>query len=421
MNAIKNGVTSNGQWLRPDLPDLGVRTWPEILAANGYYTAAIGKMHFYPWDSALGFRYRVAAEDKRWIHIRDEYYNHLREHGYRKFHGNEHDGYYENRGAIINRLPWEYSVDHFVGQEAAKFIRTYGEETPFAVMVSFPGPHCPYDPNEEFLAGIDPTAMPAAIPAVAENSERLRQQNIDGNRRPWNGVDYTEFSNVHKQKIRVHYAALVAQIDREVGEILAALREQGRLEDTLIIFTSDHGDYLGDHDLIGKGTFYEGSIRVPLIVRLPGGAKAQTYSDLVELGDITATILAAAGCDLPTYMDSIPLPAIGLRQTSPRRRIVGMTSGGWMLYDGTWKLVKYATGDVHLFNLADDPHEQHNLIHDEQHRQKLLAMDIQLTQEIMRSIVAANQEKAVDTGNSLWSDPEYGKRGYQRTYPYPIG
>jgi arylsulfatase A-like enzyme len=420
MNAIKNGVTSNGQWLRPDLHTYGIHTWPEQLAARGYYTAAIGKMHFYPWDASHGFRYRVAAEDKRWIHVRDDYYHFLRQDGYRKYHGNEHDGYFENRGAILNRLPWTHSVDHFVGQEAAKFIRTYGEETPFAAMISFPGPHCPYDPNQEFLAEIDPAAMPTPIPAVEADSGRLRQQNIHGNRQAWNGVDYTEFTDAHKQKIRAHYAASVAQIDYEVGQILDALRERGLLESTIILFTSDHGDYLGDHDLIGKGSFYEGSIHVPLIVRLPDGGDASTWTDLVELGDITATILAAAGCDLPDYMDSIPLPALGLPQRSPRTQVVGMTSGGWMLYDGVWKLVKYATGDIHLFNLAEDPTEQRNRIHDPACRDRYLEMDTRLTQEIMRSIVAANHEKSVDTGNGLWSDVEYGKRGWRRTYPFPI-
>jgi hypothetical protein len=64
------GVLDNGQFLRPDYGQMGIHTWPEILAAEGYYTAAIGKMHFYPWDLRLGFQYRVIAEDKRWIHIR---------------------------------------------------------------------------------------------------------------------------------------------------------------------------------------------------------------------------------------------------------------------------------------------------------------------------------------------------------------
>ena len=213
MNAIRNGVTDNGQWLRPDLAECGVRTWPERLAAKGYYTAAIGKMHFYPWDITHGFQYRVAAEDKRWIHVRDEYYHHLKRHGHRKLHGDEHEGYLENRGAIVNRIPWELSVDHFVGQEACRFIHDYAQESPFAMMVGFPGPHCPYDPNEEYLQGIDAEEMPAAVPEVEGDAPQLRQKNIQGNRQPWNGVDYSLFTDAHKQKIRAHYAALVKQID----------------------------------------------------------------------------------------------------------------------------------------------------------------------------------------------------------------
>lgn len=71
-NAIRTSVTDNGLWLRPDHATCGMPTWPELLSANDHYTAAIGKMHFYPWDDRLGFQYRVIAEDKRWLHIRDD-------------------------------------------------------------------------------------------------------------------------------------------------------------------------------------------------------------------------------------------------------------------------------------------------------------------------------------------------------------
>jgi len=80
-------------------------------------------------------------------------------------------------------------------------------------------------------------------------------------------VDYTVFTDAHKRKIRAHYAALVMQIDHEVGEILAALEEKGLRERTVIIFSSDHGNYLGDHNLIGKGSFYEARAHVPQIAQ----------------------------------------------------------------------------------------------------------------------------------------------------------
>ena len=302
MNGIKNGVLDNGQFLRPDIAQMGIKVWPEILAQNDYYTAAIGKMHFYPWDARLGFQYRAIAEDKRWIHIRDDYYHFLKAHGLRKLHGKEHDGYYENRGAIINILPWEYSVDHYVGQQAVKFIDDFGSDGPFAMMVGFPGPHCPYDPTPEFLANIDPCAMPEAIPEVDGDTPEIRQQSIKGNLGDWNGVDYTVFTPEQKRKIRAHYAASVQQIDYEVGQILLKLEEKDLLDNTIIIFSADHGDYLGDHNLIGKGTFFETGIHVPLIVSAPGMKGNERRNDKVILTDVMPTLLTYAGCAMSPIM-----------------------------------------------------------------------------------------------------------------------
>jgi arylsulfatase A-like enzyme len=376
-------------------------------------------MHFYPWDIKHGFQYRIAAEDKRWLHVRDDYYHFLQAQGHRKYHGSEHEGYFEHKGAIINKLPWELSVDHFVGQEACRFIRTYGDDGPFAMMVGFPGPHCPYDPNPEFLEGLDPAAMPEAIPEVPGAADKLRQSNIDGNRQSWNGVDYTEFTEAQKRKLRLHYAALVKQIDYEVGQILAALREQNLLENTIIIFASDHGDYLGDHNLIGKGTFYEGSIKVPLIAHLPWAEDARTYNGLVELTDVTATLLHLAGCDLPPYLDAKPLPDLDVSGQAHKDYLLGMTSSGWMIYEGMWKLSKYATGEILLFNLEKDPTEQHNLAKDPQHREMYQRLDTLLTQEVMRSFRESHEVQRVYT-KSLSSDPGFGKEGWQRVYPQDI-
>jgi arylsulfatase len=420
LNAVRNGVTGNGTWLRPDLAQCGIKTWPEFLNDQGYYTAGIGKMHFNPWDCRMGFGHRVACEDKRWIKIRDDYYHFLRERGLHKLHGEQCDGYHEGKGAFVSPISWEVSVDRFVGQEACRFVRTHGSDGPFAMMVSFPGPHCPYDPVPEFLERIDPTRMPDPIEAIEADSGLLRQGNINGNKGAWNGVDYSEFSAEHKQKIRAHYAALVEQIDHEVGDIVASLEETGQLDNTVIVFSSDHGDYLGDHNLIGKGTFYEGSCHVPLIVRPAGGGDAVTHDGLVELGDVTATMLGLGGCLVPDYMDSIPLPGTGVETQRVRQRVVGMVQGGWMLYDGRWKLSKYSTGDVHLFDMQRDPQERRNRATDPTCAEMRAAMDAELMQEIMRSMLESHRDKGVDAGNALWSDSEYGKEGQPRPYPNPM-
>ena len=419
MNAVRNGVTDNMQAIRADHEAVGIHTWPQILASVGYYTAAVGKMHFYPWDASLGFQYRVIAEDKRWVQIRDDYYHFLKDHGLAKLHGNEHEGYFENKGAIINRLPWDYSVDRFVGQEACRFIRNYGKGDPFALMIGFPGPHCPYDPSPDFPETFEPADMPDSIPEVPGDTPQVRARNIEGNKRPWNGVDYTEFTEAQKKKIRAHYAGSVKQIDHEVGEIIESLREAGQLENTVIVFASDHGDYLGDHNLIGKGSFYESAIRIPLIVSVPEAQQGGVSRDLVECRDITATILGLAGVDVPAHMDSIPLPGLDLTDLPPRDRIFGMLTDGWMVFDGEWKLAKYATGEVVMFNLNDDPYEQRNLAEDPNYADVYRRLDAELTRELMDSNRFAMHDRTA-MASDLSQDPGFGREGWQRPYPAPV-
>ena len=97
-----------------------------------------------------------------------------------------------------------------------------------------------------------------------------------------------------------------------------------------------------------------------------------------------------------------------------------MVSGGWMNFDGTWKLCKYATGEMMLFNLDDDPHEQHNRYGDPACWDVYQRLDTQLTQEIMTSIKEANYDRRVDTQNAMWSSTAFGQRGWRRTYPQSI-
>ena len=417
-NAIKNGVLTNNQFLRPDLGDCGIQTWPELLSQAGYTTAAIGKMHFYPWDIGMGFQHKVVAEDKRWLLIDDDYQRFLKARGFRKYHGDEHEGYHEGKGAMVSRLPYECSWDAFVGEETCKYIRNYSGDAPFAAMVGFPGPHCPYDPAPEYAELFDPDDMPDPIPVVAENAPSLQRQNVSGNRQPWNGIDYSEFTIAQKKKVRAYYAGLVKQIDDQVGNILDALRETGRLENTVIVFSSDHGDHLGDHNLIGKGNFYESSVRVPLLVRMPGATGGTTWCAPVSIEDITATLLHMAGCQIPEAMDSVPLPGLGAT-TSGRDRIFGVLSGGCMVYDGEWKLAKYASGEVLLFNVQEDPGEQNNRLTDPGCQGVYRRLDAELTQYLLRSVDAANNEKKV-AHTMLAFDEAFGQPGWNRTYPQSI-
>ena len=424
MHGVETGVLDNGGFLRPDYGACGIRTWPEILNESGYYTVATGKMHFYPWEKRLGFQRRIIAEDKLWGFIQDDYYHFLDARGYAKTAFRDQPEYHENFMALKSPIPWECTVDHFVGQESTRWIREYAGDQPFAMMVGFPGPHSPYDPAPEFATfALDD--MPEPLPAVPEDNALMRApaagsgSGAGGGAKSWYAVENRrapERQDFLRQ--RAFYAGLVKQIDHEVGCIVEALHQKGILDNTIIIFSSDHGDFLGDHNLQGKNSFFEAACRIPLLVRHPDMAEPLRCPDLVSLTDVTATILGLAGCPIPGYMDSAPLPGLGLAGEKARDCIVGTLHNSWMLLEGAWKLSKYAGGGAHLFNLEDDPAEQHNRARDPQCADIFHRMDAELTTRIMRAMGKSSFAQQVYT-SSYSSSPDFGRVGWERPYPMP--
>ena len=265
----------------------------------------------------MGFEHRIICEDKRWLRIQDDYFHYLAERGHRKYHGNEHDGYQENRGAIVSRLPWDCYWDYFVGEEAARTIREYDGDRPLAMMVGFPGPHCPYDPKtREFLDRVDEDAMPAAAPDAGD-TPRLREGNVRGNKGDWNGVDYSPCSRRSTSArsaptTRPSSCRSTTRSDRITAGARDA-RDARRHGRHLLL---RHGDYLGDHGLIGKGQFYEGSCHVPLMVP---GSRAAGRADVRRPGDPDGDV-ALAGQQVPASSGSTGALACQGWAWRPQRR-----------------------------------------------------------------------------------------------------
>ena len=175
---------------------------------------------------------------------------------------------------------------------------------------------------------------------------------------------------LHRQ--RAHYFANVSMIDAQVGAIVEALRQRGVLDDTIIIFTSDHGDCLNDHGHIQKWTMYEPSVRVPAIVWQPGAVRHQVIDGLTSLFDFGPTILEAAGVTPPAFMEAESLMPILIGETGTARErvfaehtedmILEETQFMTMVREGDYKLVHFIDSDEgQLFDLAADPGERVNL------------------------------------------------------------
>ena len=171
--------------------------------------------------------------------------------------------------------------------------------------------------------------------------------------------------------------------------------------------------------MIGKGAFFESSIHVPMIVRIPGAVGGGIRDEVVTLSDVTATMLALAGVEVPHYMGSRPLPGLGLANDTPRDAIVGATQGGWWIDDGRWRLCKYSAGSAFLFDRLADPGEQHNLWHDPAYLETRDRLDAELTRTVMAYTSEAHFDHRVYM-HDLSQRPDFGGEGWQRPFPRDV-
>ena len=423
MNAVRNGVTDNLHALRPDYARAGIRTWPQILAASGYYTAAVGKMHFYPWDARHGFQYRVVCEDKLWSLIRDDYYHYLKDHGLRKLRWQEYGEYLERKGVAHTDVPWEHSWDRYTGREARRFIDAHGNDGPFALMVGFPGPHDPYDPADDFPHTYRAQDMPAPITGVgfprrhaARGKGSLTRGHGNGPDELYRGRDAGREGPLRRagktDRPRGRRDNRRAAAQRASGQHGHRFRHRPRRSPGRPR-NRGQGDLLrvrGSHPAAGARPGQDGQ-----------GAACQ---DLVELRDVTATMLALAGCALPDYMDAQPLPALGLEGPSPRDHLFGYLTQSWMAFDGRYKLAKYSghggSGEAHLFDLQADPHEQDNLLASPGAEVNAVyrRLDAALTGELMSSMAFSMHDR-LPMPYSMSGDEHEAREGWIWPYPSP--
>ncbi len=351
------GVLSNGQWLDPSTP-----TWPALLGAAGFRTAAIGKMHFMPWDQSGGFDERVIAEDKRHVYLPDDHYQYLRAHGIQRPHPTSNPHYFDWVGASVFPHERKFHVDGYTGDRAADWLQQHGAD-PFAIWVSFAGPHDPYDPPQDMADMYYDAPIPEPIGGPDELDSKPESQRSRGAGSLSNSMFRIDPSTASPEDIRrwrAHYYANISLIDEGIGKMLAALEAHESLERTLIIFTSDHGDSLGDHGLPFKGFFYEGMSHVPMIARGPITPDGQhravagsRCSSLVSSLDVVPTFFDACGVDVPRTVQGASLVPLLADPTAHTHDVVFCEiSGKAMVTDGQWKYCHYAGGEAELYDLS---------------------------------------------------------------------
>ncbi|MEE2753278.1 MAG: sulfatase-like hydrolase/transferase [Candidatus Latescibacterota bacterium] len=356
------GVLGNGDWLPDNVP-----TWPALISKSGRKTAAIGKMHFNPWDSLQGFDERIIAEDKRHIYLPDHHVQFLAAHGLDRPHPTTLPGYYENIGASVMPRDRRFHVDGYVGDQAADWLTNNGSE-PFAAWVSFPGPHDPYDPPEDMVRMYSDAPIPEPVGSPEELTQKPPAQRSRGAGSLNNSMfrlDMSKASTEHYIKWRQHYYANISLIDEGIGKMIRALENAGILDDTLIIFTSDHGDALGDHGMPFKGFFYDCMSKVPLIIRGQGITQGTRSSSLVSTLDLVPLFFETSETDQPPTLQGEDIRPVFSDPAATIREYAYSEIGGRMMVRSlTHKYAHYNDGSAELYDLVKDPNEITNLVGD---------------------------------------------------------
>ncbi len=303
-------------------------------------------------------------------------------------------------------LPLEDYYDVYVGRKGNEYLENYKGDKPWFCHVSFAGPHEPWDSPEPYASMYKKEEMPKPLP-------RMTNANPD---RPKGEAD-VQMTKAQIQcdpetaaEIRANYYGNVTLIDEQIGKIVDTIKKRGEWENTIVLFTSDHGEMNGDQGFCNKRNFLRPALNIPLVIRTPetidkGGIVTDT---LVSLLDVGPTLVELAGGKLEYEQFGKSLcGVIAGSETDARDHVLSEYHGEIMYMDREWKVVTNAKGQIYmLFDMVNDPDEQRNLAAAPESKEieKML-------REKMMMAVAENQclnPSVIQEHTELTKDPKFG-------------
>lgn len=426
------GSKQNNGRISPGFPLLG-----EELNRRGYETYAVGKLHYHPYQppgtprTTHGLTHVELAESGRIVHKYDplnttrgleDYLDYLETVGW--------GGYSRGNGLGNNDIfpaasviPTEHYVDSWVADRAIHHLQTHVREKadkPFFMWASFPKPHSAYDPPHPFDCMYDPRTLPAPIGDIS----LIRERGIGTLHQDYIRYGWHTLSPAAKQVIKAHYYGLVSLQDQLVGRLLAFLDDNGLRDNTIVVFTSDHGDMLGDFGLFFKKMFYNGSVRIPLLFRYPGvtptGVKSQA---MVGLQDLLPTLLSLGGQPLERPIDGLDLsPVFAGKRAEVRTFFVSQCNNGapdrrYMVTDRRWRYIYHEYGGIEeLYDEQEDPQELRNLASERTQETKSITEDMR--NWLLRWCIDNKDENMLEGGKLARSDAPIAMEPTRRKEPF---
>ena len=332
-------------------------TMAQTFRNAGYQAYGVGKTHTYPQRDRIGFDDILMDDEGRTHHgVTDDYEIFLGDKGYlgRQFgHGISNNGY----GATTWHLPEEAHATNWATDQMCRIIRRRDPTRPAFWYLGYRHPHPPLVPPQRFLEFYQDVDLDEAYSGNWADDDDL-PLTLQAFRARY------KLSHTEAQWARKHFYALCTQIDQQIGLLIGTLREEGELDNTIIMFTSDHGESMGNHDIWAKQNFYESAANIPMLLigvkDSPRMQAGKVDDRLVCLADVMPTFLDLAGIDIPETVTGQSMLA------PPRGHLYGEFGEGElssrMIHDGRYKLVYYAAGNrLQLFVLLTDPYELHDL------------------------------------------------------------
>ncbi len=421
------GLLANGLSLREDLA-----TMPGVFRAAGYRTASFGKLHFQPYlhyegspskedmnkfksgelDGWNGPYYGFEHVEITTSHGNNPNGNHYTQWRAKHYPDTPFDGdpaypAVPSEQCHVSRLPVEAHASTWVADRAIAYLNDAAKGgQPFYLNVSFPDPHHPFSPPLPWGPMFDDAPIPLPHRVEGENESKPGPWRLGMTGYPFSkGGDakyYPKLTDRELHLIRARTYAMVSLIDHSVGRVTAALRELGLTGNTIVVFTSDHGDFLGDHWFLYKGEIpARALLHVPLIVSDPRAARG-AVDEVVSNIDVMPTLLTRCGLEAPSSVQGVALPGVGqapLRDYAYEAAFmhVGMKWHHHSLYTRDWKIAFWTTlADGELYYLRSDPMVHRYLFNDPGHR----ATRSELIEKLFAAAGAAEpRERALPT---LW-------------------
>jgi choline-sulfatase len=357
----RTGCYDNAAGFSSEIP-----TFAHHLRAQGYRTVLAGKMHFCGPDQLHGFEERLTTDiypaDYDWT---PDWESDERPHWY-------HDmSSVTEAGTCLrtNQLDFDDEVAYAAERGLFEHIRS-GDERPFCFVVSFSHPHDPYAITQEYWDRYRDEDVP--MPAYGYDASKAHPH--EERLRRVCAMDDVEITDSMVRDARHAYLGAVSYVDDRLARLLEILRLTGRLENTVVILTSDHGDMQGERGLWYKMSFFEGSVRVPLVVSAPGRFAPARVSSPVSTMDLLPTLVGIAGGDDRSAsfedLDAQSLMPLLMGEHDDRDMVVaeylaeGAIAPIIMLRRGAWKLVHSPLDPDQLYDLATDPLERTNRAED---------------------------------------------------------